>query len=367
MTIQPNLPSLSEMYRAVVARDGGYDGVFVTAVKTTGIFCRPTCPAKKPRRENVEFFGTTRDALLAGYRPCRRCRPLEPRGATPEWLRPLLAEVEKDPLRRWRDREIPGHGVDPARVRRWFKRHHGMTFQAYLRARRLGLALGRLRHGQEMTTVAYDHGYESLSGFRDAFKQVFGDAPGRGRDRGCVLVTRLLTPLGPMIAGATDEGVCLLEFAERRMLETQLRRLARQIGAGFVPGSNELLDRLNEELSEYFAGRLRRFSVPLVIGGTEFQRRVWECLRDIPYGETRTYGEQATAIGRPSAVRAVGRANGDNRIAIVIPCHRVVGGNGKLTGYGGGLWRKRALLEHEQQTLGIAAPDLFGPAETASA
>ncbi len=207
--------------------------------------------------------------------------------------------------------------------------------------------------------VAYDHGLESPSGFRDAFKQVFGDAPGRAREKRCVLVTRLLTPLGPMIAGATDEGVCLLEFAERRMLETQLRRLARQAKAGFVPGSNEMLSRLDQELRDYFEGRLREFRVPLVIGGTEFQRRVWELLRTIPYGETRTYGEQAAAIGQPRAVRAVGRANGDNRIAIVIPCHRVVGGDGRLTGYGGGLRRKRALLEHESKTLGVTAPGLF--------
>lgn len=365
MSIQPSLPSAAEMYRAVVSRDGGYDGVFVTAVKTTGIFCRPTCPARKPRRDNVEFFGTTRDALLAGYRPCMRCRPLEPRGAPPGWLRPLLSAVEDDPLRRWRDRDLRERGVDPARVRRWFQRQHGMTFHAYLRARRLGLALGRLRHGKDLTMVAYDHGYESLSGFRDAFKQVFGDAPGRTRDKRCVLVTRLLTPLGPMLAGATDEGVCLLEFAERRMLETQLRRLARQVKASFVPGSNEMLSRLDEELRDYFEGRLREFRVPLVISGTEFQRRVWELLRTIPYGETRTYGEQAAAIGQPRAVRAVGRANGDNRIAIVIPCHRVVGGDGRLTGYGGGLWRKRALLEHERKTLGVTTPELFPAADAA--
>jgi AraC family transcriptional regulator of adaptative response/methylated-DNA-[protein]-cysteine methyltransferase len=340
------------MYRAVESRDGGYDGVFFTGVKTTSIFCRPTCPARKPRPENVEFFGSARDALLAGYRPCLRCRPLEPRGSAPEWLRPLLAAVEEDPLRRWRDRDLRGLEMDPARARRWFQREHGMTFHAYLRSRRLGLALGRLRHGEDLTMVALDHGYDSLSGFREAFHKVFGEAPGRGRSGKRVLITRLLTPLGPMIAGSTDEGICLLEFAERRMLETQLQRLSKRLDATVVPGSNEWTEKLDRELEAYFEGRLREFDVPLVMDGTEFQRLAWDALLRIPYGETRSYEQQARAMGRPRAMRAVGRANGDNRIAIVIPCHRVVGADGRLAGYGGGLWRKKALLELEQRVAG---------------
>jgi len=344
-----SLPPADEMYRALSARDAGYDGVFFTAVRTTGIFCRPTCPAKKPRPENVEFFGTARDALLAGYRACRRCRPLEPAGAAPSWLRPLLDAVEADPSRRLRDADLRALELDPVRVRRWFLAEHGMTFHAYLRARRLGLALGRLRHGEDPTGIAFEHGYESLSGFRDAFRRIFGETPGRAERTETVTINRLLTPLGPMLAGVTDEGVCLLEFAERRMLETQLRRLSQRLGARFVPGTHEMLDRLSEELRAYFAGTLRTFSVPLVVPGTEFQRAVWDGLRAIPYGETRSYEQQARAIGRPRAVRAVGRANGDNRIAVVIPCHRVVGADGRLTGYGGGLWRKRALLEHERK------------------
>jgi AraC family transcriptional regulator of adaptative response/methylated-DNA-[protein]-cysteine methyltransferase len=278
--------------------------------------------------------------------------------------------VEQDPLRRWRDRDLRRRELDPARVRRWFQREHGLTFHAYLRSRRLGLALGRLRHGEDLTMVAHDHGYESLSGFRDAFQQVFGDAPGRARGRGAVAVTRLLTPLGPMVAGASDEGVCLLEFAERRMLETQLRRLSQRLDAIFVPGSNGWIEQLDRELQAYFGGSAKRFRVPLVIRGTEFQKLAWDALLEIPYGETRSYEEQARAMGRPSAVRAVGRANGDNRIAIVIPCHRVVGSDGRLTGYGGGLWRKRALLRLEQGADGVAQPGLPlepGPGREANA
>jgi len=234
------------------------------------------------------------------------------------------------------------------RVRRWFLREHGMTFHAYLRARRLGAALGRLHQGDEMDAVAYDHGYDSLSGFRDAFKQVFGAAPGKARSKQPIAVTRLLTPLGPMLAGANDEGLCLLEFVDRRMLEEQIRRLAKRLDAVFAPGSNPILKQLERELREYFDGTRRRFDVPLTVPGTEFQRAAWAALQRIPYGETRSYEQQARAMKRPTAVRAVGRANGDNRLAIIIPCHRVVGADGRLTGYGGGLWRKRALLELEQ-------------------
>jgi len=150
-----------------------------------------------------------------------------------------------------------------------------------------------------------------------------------------------------MLAGATDRGICLLEFADRRMLETQLRRLANHLNALFVPGSNTILEQLSEELTSYFDGRLNYFSLPLIMPGTEFQQAVWDALRQIPHGKTSTYKAIAESIGRPKAVRAVARANGDNRIAIMIPCHRVIGSNGKLTGYGGGLWRKQRLLELE--------------------
>jgi AraC family transcriptional regulator of adaptative response/methylated-DNA-[protein]-cysteine methyltransferase len=335
------------MYRALCARDASYEGVFFAAIRTTGVFCRPTCAARNPRSENVEYYSSTRDALLAGYRPCKRCEPLQPDGDTPGWLRPLLNAIEEDPSRRWKDVDLRAIGLDPGRVRRWFQANHGMTFHAYHRARRLGLALGRLRHGEDLTRAAYDHGFESLSGFREAFGRVFDNPPGRSRTAGMVHVTRLLTPLGPMVAAANDEGICLLEFAERRMLETQLQRLKRRVGGELVPGSHDLIAQLDDELSSYFEGKLREFTVPLVYPGTQFQIACWEYLRTIPYGTTRTYADEATAIGKPSATRAVGSANGDNRIAIIIPCHRVVGSDGKLSGYGGGLWRKRFLLDHE--------------------
>lgn len=341
------------MWRAFTDRDPGYDGVFFTAVRTTGIFCRPTCPARKPLRENVEFFPTAAHALFAGYRPCLRCRPLEPRGQEPEWLRGLLDALEEDPSLRLQDADLREKGLDPARVRRWFKAHHGMTFQAYQRARRLGHALGQLSLGDDIVTTAYRNGFESLSGFNEAVQRLAGESPGRARDTMVVRLTRIPTPLGPMLAGATDDALCLLEFADRRMLETQLRRIRGQLDAVLVPGETDVTRHVADELDRYFAGELTAFTVPVATSGTPFQEQVWEELRTIPYGQTRSYGEQARRIGRPDAVRAVARANGDNRIAVVIPCHRVIGADGKLTGYGGGLWRKKRLLELERGQIGL--------------
>lgn len=355
MAMISTMPSKSEMYQASVRRDASYEGVFILAVKTTGIFCRPTCTAKKPHARNVEYFTTVAEAQSAGYRPCKRCRPLEPHGEPPLWLRPLLAAVEQDPSRRWTDTDLRAMDIEPTRVRRWFRDHHGLTFHAYHRARRLGLALGRIRHGEDLTATGFTLGFDSPSGFRDAFEKLFGRTPGRSRRAASVIVTHLLTPLGPMVAGATDQGICLLEFADRRRLEMQCRRMTLRYGQAIVPGEHRHFERLDDELIRYFKGELERIEVPLDLRGTDFQLAAWYGLMTIPFGATRSYEEQARAIGHPGAQRAVGRANGDNRIAIVIPCHRVIRADGTLSGYGGGRWRKQYLLDHERSVLASRA------------
>jgi AraC family transcriptional regulator of adaptative response/methylated-DNA-[protein]-cysteine methyltransferase len=224
-----------------------------------------------------------------------------------------------------------------------------MTFHAYCRGRRLGKALEQIRRGAKLDDVALGSGYESHSGFREAFARTFGGPPGRNRGMNCVVTAWIESPLGPLVAGATPEGVCLLEYTERRMLETQFATLRKQMACPLVPGDNEHLTRLKDELARYFAGQLTTFTVSLVYPGTPFQQRVWQELLRIPYGETRTYEELARRVGAPAACRAVGRANGLNRLAILIPCHRVVNKDGKLGGYGGGLWRKQALLDLERR------------------
>jgi AraC family transcriptional regulator of adaptative response/methylated-DNA-[protein]-cysteine methyltransferase len=298
----------------------------------------------------VEYFSSPDAALFAGYRPCKRCRPLE-LDEQPEWASGLLAELDREPAARISERSLRARGIDPATARRYFLKHYGMTFHAFARARRLGGAFERIREGTTIDDAVFDSGFDSHSGFRDAFSRFFGTPPGGSRETECVLLSWMRTPLGPMVAGATAGGVCLLEFTDRGMLESQLDSVKGLLGMPLVPGTNSHLDMLQGELAAYFSGTLRQFAVPLVVAGTDFQERVWGQLRRIPYGQTRSYEEIASAVGATKAVRAVGRANGLNRIAIVIPCHRVVGKDGELCGYGGGLWRKKFMLDLERQFL----------------
>lgn len=335
------------MERAYQSRDAAYNGLFFVGVRTTGIFCRPTCPARSPLAKNVEFFPTAAQALFAGYRPCKGCRPMAT-DDQPEWATSLLAEVENNPSARITETDLRTRGIDPATVRRHFLRQYGMTFQAYTRARRLTNAFTHIRNGNALDDTVYHSGYESHSGFREAFGKTFGCPPGDCQDRDFVMLSWYSSPLGPLVAGATDEGICLLEFTDRRMLEAQFETVRKLFRVPVLPGTNKHLEQLEDELTRYFAGSLQSFSVPLVFPGSPFQRRVWEELLRIPYGETRSYQELAEIVGSPGAGRAAGRANGLNRIAILIPCHRIVNKNGDLGGYGGGLRRKQFLLNLEQ-------------------
>jgi len=342
------MPPPTEMERAYLERDASYNGIFFLGVRTTGIFCRPTCPARKPLPKNVEYFASAGGALAAGYRPCKRCLPLA-LDDQPAWAADLIAEIESDPGKRLTESDLRSRGVDPATVRRYFLSRYGMTFHAYTRSRRLTGALSCIREGGEIDDAVYESGYDSHSGFREAFARAFGSSPGASRERECVLLAWMKSPLGPLVAGATDAGICLLEYTDRRMLEAQIASVRRVFAAPVAPGTNAHLERLQEEVTSYFDGSLRRFSVPLTYPGTPFQVRVWDELLRIPYGETRSYEAMAEAVGQPRAVRAVGRTNGLNRISIVIPCHRVVNKDGQLCGYGGGLWRKQHLLDLERR------------------
>lgn len=336
------------MERAYLAGDASYNGLFYLGVRTTGIFCRPNCPARKPLPKNVEYFATPRAALVAGYRACKRCRPLEA-DAAPDWAAELLGQLEKDPAVRITESDLKSRGVDPATVRRYFLRAYGMTFQAFARAQRLAGAFTRIREGESVDQAVFNSGFDSHSGFRDAFARIFGDTPGNARDGDCVFLSWVQSPLGPLVAGATVEGICLLEFSDRRMLEAQFATIRKLFTVPVLPGSNQHLEQLKSELARYFAGELTSFSVPLVYPGTDFQHQVWSRLLEIPYGRTCSYEDLAVAVGNPKGVRAVGRANGMNRIAIVIPCHRVVNKDGQLGGYGGGLRRKQFLLDLERR------------------
>lgn len=340
---------IDKYYTALLNRDEQFIGIFYVGVKTTGVFCIATCRARKPKLENVEFFSESKDLLQNGYRPCKVCKPTENAYQPPAEVLQALTWLKENPRQKISDFELKNRGLSPEKVRRWFKKHHHMTFQAYQRMIRINTAYQELKNGKSVTNSAFDLGYESLSGFGYTFKKMMGTSPDGSKEKTVILMTRLTTPLGPMYACATEKGVCLLEFTDRRMLETEFKDLQRRLQATILAGENEHLRQLKTELKEYFQGTRKIFDVALDSPGTEFQQEVWNALKEIEYGATSSYQRQAQKLLKPNAVRAIASANGHNRISILIPCHRVIGKDGNLTGYGGGLERKRWLLDHERK------------------
>lgn len=340
-----------EYYQALIEKKAAYEGTFFAGVKTTGVFCRPTCPARKPKFENCEFFETAQQALLASFRPCKRCRPLSHPNHVSKLVQFLVEAVEKNPEKRWKNRDFQELSVDSSTARRQFKKRFGMTFVEYARARRMGLAMKQIRAGEAVIDAQLSTGYESSSGFRDAFSKIMGAAPTKLGNNKILKASWLDTPLGPMIAIGDEEFLYLLEFVDRRGLEREVERLRQKIKSTIIPGHTKPISSIESELALYFNGNLRKFKTPLFFLGSPFQKLVWEELLKIPYGQTRSYLDLASAIGKPSAFRAVALANGANQFAIIIPCHRVINTNGELGGYGGGLMRKKWLINHEVQEI----------------
>jgi len=337
-------------WRAVLARDAGEDGRFVFAVRTTGIYCRPSCPARRPRRPNVTFFVTPDAAEAGGFRACRRCHPrsAEPPGrAWTRRIRRLIEAAEGRPPSL--ARLASAAGVSTHHLQRAFKKTFGLSPREYAEALRLGRLRLALRAGRPVEEAAYEAGYGSASRAHVGARAALGMTPGAYRRGGKGMELRysiVSSPLGRVLVAATDKGVSAVYLGDDdQRLERELRdelpqaRLVRDdaaLGASVRP----ILDQLK--------GRGGELDLPLDVRATAFQRRVFQALRRIPRGETRSYGEVARAIGRPSAARAVARACATNPVSIVVPCHRVVGKTGDLTGYRWGLERKRKLLEVER-------------------
>lgn len=342
-------PSDEELYAALVNRDPAYDGRYYVGVTSTGIFCRLTCPARKPLAKNCQFFETPGACMEAGFRPCKRCSPLKPAAEADPTIRRLLTALEDDPERVWREADIVAMGLDPSTVRRAFKRQYGTTFLDMARMTRMRGGMKRLVEGAKVIDAQLEAGFESPSGFRTAFAKLLGVAPGSFTGDELLKADWIDTPLGPMIAVCDAHNLHLLEFVERKGLANELQRFSKASPGGIGIGRTSITDQIEDELKVFFAGESNGFQTPVAMHGTPFFRDVWRELQKIPHGQTRSYKDIAEAVGRPTAMRAVARANGSNQIAIVIPCHRVIGADGSLTGYAGGLWRKQKLIDLEQE------------------
>lgn len=337
-----------EFYQAFLGKDRAYDGIFFVGIKTTGIFCHPSCRARKPKFENCAFYKTAEEALLAGFRPCKICQPLSFPQLIPEEIQKLVDEVEAHPEKRWKEADFSALGLNSTTARRKFKEIYQMTFVQYARARRMGIALKAITQGSKVIDQQLQAGYESASGFNDAFTKIMGN-PVKKIAVQTLMASFISTPIGRMICLTNDEYLYLLEFENRRGLEREIERLREKYNFRIIYGQTTISQRVGEQLREYFKGERFEFSIPVFYDGSPFQKQVWDRLVQIPYGQTLSYQEIAVQLGDKNKVRAVGGANGANKLAIIIPCHRVIAQNGRLTGYAGGLERKKYLLELEQK------------------
>ncbi len=342
-----SLAKKQEYYQALVDKNPEYDGIFFAGIKTTGIFCHATCTARKPKFENCEFYLSAEEALLSGFRPCKKCHPLSYPHDIPDEVKILINEVEKNPEKKWHEADFRELGIHSATARRKFNTSYGMTFVQYARARRMGIAFKHILAGTKVVDEQLSSGYESASGFNDAFTKIMGNPPKKTAIT-LVHAAIIATPIGRMISLSDAHYLYLLEFMDRRGLEKEIEKLRNKHNARIIPGKTPINQELEEQLALYFQQQLQTFTIPLYKDGSDFQKKVWSLLETIPPGTTSTYREIATRLGNEKAFRAVGNANGANQIAILIPCHRVINTNGELGGYGGGLERKKYLLELEK-------------------
>jgi AraC family transcriptional regulator of adaptative response/methylated-DNA-[protein]-cysteine methyltransferase len=339
-------------WAAFMRRDRSWDGRIVGAVHTTGVYCKPSCPARRPKRENVTFYETGPEARLAGFRPCLRCKPDEvgrDREAVANAVK--LIEQAEEALSLAEVSEAVGYA--PHHFQRIFKRDLGVSPAEYARALRNRRTEEALRVNERVTDAVYDAGYSGPSSFYSDAKERLGMTPSAWRNGGhgeTIRWTHFDSPLGQMLIAATSKGICRLTFDDS---EESLRRLFPN--ATIVKDDGGMRELVEGALSA-IEKPLAMPDLPIDVAGTAFQEAVWRELRKIPAGETRSYADIAAAIGHPKAVRAVGSANGDNHVCVLIPCHRVIRSDGSLGGYGGGIERKTKLLASEGHP--IEAPEL---------
>src|SRR5208337_1093799 len=339
---------LQNKWQQVLARDARQDGRFVFAVRTTGVFCRPSCPSRRPRRDSVEFFAGPREAERAGYRACLRCKPTQISEQAQYVLRArqVLDNAEGIVTLAQLSKKV---GLSPFHLQRLFKRATGLSPREYQSARRMQHVKNGLRKGEDVTTALYDAGFGSPSRLYENSNQQLGMTPGAYRRGGAgTTITFAIapTPLGRMLVAATERGLCAVRFGDSAVgLE---RDLQEEFHAADLHHDDAAMGRYVEPLLASLNGGNTIIDLPLDVRATAFQKKVWETLCEIPRGETRSYSEVASEIGDPRAVRAVARACASNPVAIAVPCHRVVRRDGDLAGYRWGVERKKKLLAGEQ-------------------
>ncbi len=336
-------------WQQVMARDARQDGRFVFAVRTTGIYCRPSCPSRRPRRDSVEFFADPQQAERAGYRACLRCKPTEisSHAQAVTRARRLLDEAEGVLTLAELGKRV---GVSPFHLQRLFKRATGLSPREYQSARRMQQVKHGLRKGDDVTTALYDAGFGSPSRLYEKSSQHLGMTPGTYRRGGAGMTIQFAiipSPLGRLLVAATERGLCAVRFGESAgELERELRD---EFMAAEIHRDEAALQAYVSPLLANLRGEPVTLELPLDVRATAFQKRVWGALCEIPVGETRSYKEVARAIGEPKAVRAVARACASNPVAVAVPCHRVVRSDGELAGYRWGLERKKKLLQQESR------------------
>jgi AraC family transcriptional regulator, regulatory protein of adaptative response / methylated-DNA-[protein]-cysteine methyltransferase len=339
-----------KQWQQVMARDVRQDGRFVFAVRTTGIYCRPSCPSRRPRRDSVEFFLDPRQAERAGYRACFRCKPTEisAQARAVTRARQLLDEAETVLTLAQLSKRV---GVSPFHLQRLFKRATGLSPREYQSARRMQQVKRGLRKGDDVTTALYDAGFGSPSRLYEKAGQQLGMTPGTYRRGGAGMTIQyaiVASPLGKLLVAATERGLCSVRFGESAAeLERELRE---EFSSAQLRREDAALRPYLQPLLAGLRGENATMDLPLDVRATAFQKRVWDALREIPVGETRSYTQVARAIGDPKAVRAVATACASNPVALAVPCHRVVRSDGELAGYRWGIERKKKLLEREQRS-----------------
>jgi AraC family transcriptional regulator of adaptative response/methylated-DNA-[protein]-cysteine methyltransferase len=347
-------------WESVQKRDRAQDGKFFFGVLTTGVFCRPSCPARQPLRKNVRFYETPAEAEHDGLRPCLRCRPLASIGADPntERIREICRYIETHSDQELRLADLARMArLSPFHFQRSFKAIAGVTPRQYVETSRLGKLKGNLRKSRDVTEAVYDAGYGSSSRVYERADTRLGMTPNQYRQGGRNLTithVSIESPMGLMMMAATDRGVCFVRFGESEaaLLEELKREYPQSKIESMKKPYHPDFEKWMAALTRHLEGNQPHLDLPLDIRATVFQMRVWHYLQSIPYGEVQSYGEVASGIGQPSATRAVANACAANPVAVVIPCHRVIRGTGELGGYRWGIARKRVLIDRERNSKG---------------